>query len=123
MPEINGQNPARTRDHLANERTFLAWIRTAVSLVGFGFVLVKFAASMSSQDEIFGEQEHPYANIGIGMVLFGALLALAGYYSYNQARRQIEQDSFQPNTKVNLWITITIVSSCVLLCLYILTMP
>jgi putative membrane protein len=30
-------------DHLANERTFLAWIRTSVAIMGFGFVVVKFA--------------------------------------------------------------------------------
>jgi len=28
------QNPSRVRDHLANERTYLAWMRTAVALMG-----------------------------------------------------------------------------------------
>ncbi|KAA0129612.1 DUF202 domain-containing protein [Chryseobacterium sp. SN22] len=32
-----------TSDHLANERTFLAWLRTSVALMGFGFILVKFS--------------------------------------------------------------------------------
>ncbi len=32
---------ARARDHLANERTFLAWIRTALGLIGMGFVLAR----------------------------------------------------------------------------------
>src|SRR3954469_12408945 len=31
----------RTRDHLANERTFLAWVRTALGLIGLGFVLAR----------------------------------------------------------------------------------
>jgi putative membrane protein len=30
------------RDHAANERTYLAWIRTAVTLMAFGFVIEKF---------------------------------------------------------------------------------
>jgi len=30
----------RSREHLANERTFLAWIRTSIALMGFGFVIV-----------------------------------------------------------------------------------
>jgi putative membrane protein len=29
-------------EHSANERTFLAWIRTAIAVIGFGFVLEKF---------------------------------------------------------------------------------
>ena len=32
----------RTREHLANERTLLAWVRTAVALMGLGFVVARF---------------------------------------------------------------------------------
>lgn len=35
------------RDHLANERTFLAWLRTGVTLMGVGVALVKFDALIS----------------------------------------------------------------------------
>ena len=31
------------REHLANERTFLAWMRTSIGIMAFGFVVVKFA--------------------------------------------------------------------------------
>ena len=41
---------AELRDYLAEERTFLAWIRTAVALMGFGFVVARFG--------IFGDQPH-----------------------------------------------------------------
>jgi len=33
---------AELRDYLAEERTFLAWIRTGISLMGFGFVVARF---------------------------------------------------------------------------------
>lgn len=29
-------------DHAANERTFLAWVRTGVAVIAFGFVIEKF---------------------------------------------------------------------------------
>src|SRR5947199_1695167 len=32
---------SKVRDHLANERTFLAWMRTALGLIGLGFVLAR----------------------------------------------------------------------------------
>ncbi len=35
------QNPSRVRDHLANERTYLAWMRSAIALMGFGVVIVR----------------------------------------------------------------------------------
>jgi putative membrane protein len=38
MPE----HPGGTSDYLAAERTFLAWIRTGLALMGFGFVVARF---------------------------------------------------------------------------------
>ena len=38
-------------DHAANERTFLAWLRTSIAVIAFGFVVEKlnlFALTMSS---------------------------------------------------------------------------
>lgn len=32
----------RFSDHAANERTFLAWVRTAIAIMAFGFVVEKF---------------------------------------------------------------------------------
>jgi len=39
---IGGQPGADVRDYLAEERTFLAWIRTGLTLMGFGFVVARF---------------------------------------------------------------------------------
>ena len=41
MP-VGGKTAADLRDYLAEERTFLAWIRTGLSLMGFGFVVARF---------------------------------------------------------------------------------
>ncbi len=35
-------------DHAANERTYLAWIRTAIALVGLGFVIERFDIFLKS---------------------------------------------------------------------------
>src|ERR1700680_4032135 len=39
---IGGKPGADVRDYLAEERTFLAWIRTGLTLMGFGFVVARF---------------------------------------------------------------------------------
>ena len=49
------------RDHLANERTFLSWLRTGVTLMGVGVALVKFNALISGI---------LFAVIGILFILF-----------------------------------------------------
>ena len=35
-------NDPRMADHMANERTFLAWIRTSLGIIAFGFVIERF---------------------------------------------------------------------------------
>ena len=43
MDTPDGEKPgADLRDYLAEERTFLAWIRTGLTLMGFGFVVARF---------------------------------------------------------------------------------
>jgi len=42
MPESAGAETFHLSDHLAAERTFLAWIRTGLALMGFGFVVARF---------------------------------------------------------------------------------
>jgi len=36
-------NKQDAREHLANERTLLAWMRTSIAIMAFGFVVVKFS--------------------------------------------------------------------------------
>src|SRR5690554_7824105 len=73
------KNDTRLREHLANERTFLAWVRTALALIGLGFVIVKFALFLKELTLLFeknnfaGTEEFSTV-IGIVIVAFGVLL-------------------------------------------------
>ena len=52
------------RDHLANERTFLAWVRTALAVIGLGVLLGKLVETDGLQAEL----------LGLTMVAFGAAM-------------------------------------------------
>jgi putative membrane protein len=52
------------RDHLANERTFLAWVRTSLAVIGLGVLLGKLIQTEGLSAEI----------IGLAMVAFGAAM-------------------------------------------------
>ncbi len=53
---VENSNPNRARDHLANERTFLAWVRTGAAIVVFGFAIGRFSIAMRQLTELQG---HP----------------------------------------------------------------
>ena len=48
--------PKNLNDHLANERTFLAWLRTGIGVMVFGFVVVKFSLFLKQFLHMFGKQ-------------------------------------------------------------------
>jgi putative membrane protein len=55
---IEDKKSARVRNrrvHMANERTFLAWIRTSIGIMAFGFVVEKFALFIKLMSLIFGK--------------------------------------------------------------------
>jgi putative membrane protein len=87
------------RDHLANERTFLAWVRTGVSIVVFGFAIGRFAIAIRQFLELQGRASTTAGLsvwFGTIAILAGVLLTLAGLFRYRQTRRQIEAGSFAP---------------------------
>lgn len=93
MPEPKPANPNRARDHLANERTFLAWMRTALALLGFGAVLVRlrFLLPPDLQGHSHGAQ------LGLAFGLVGLALVPLSTLFFLKTRRAIEGDSFEPD--------------------------
>jgi len=93
----------RTRDHLANERTFLAWVRTALGLLGLGFVLARMGIFLRQiAADIPGAQPH-HANTGqeflvSGVVFLAIGTGLAGLaaWIHDRNRRTIESATYQP---------------------------
>ena len=76
----------RYSDHAANERTFLAWVRTAIAIMAFGFVIEKFdlflkyAAPQAAQQEINPHGGAVADAAGLAFVALGiAIIAIAGW--------------------------------------------
>ena len=92
-------NPNRARDHLANERTFLAWVRTGAAIVVFGFAIGRFAIAMRQLTVILG---HPIRTAGLSVwmgassIAAGVVLVVAGLVRYRKTRAQLEAGTFQP---------------------------
>lgn len=73
------------RDHLANERTFLAWVRTALGLVGLGVLLERLGAG---HDRVIA------IAAGVGFISFGGLTLIYAVSRYLWVARNLERGMF-----------------------------
>lgn len=95
------------RDLMANSRTLLAWIRTAVSFAGLGFVVAKFG--------VYTGLQHTAEAIGILLALIGLVFTGLGYAQYV---RTVELEQGPPGAPVPLhWPTLTAAGCCAVTCI------
>lgn len=83
--DIVENRDSTARDHLANERTFLAWVRTALGLVGLGVLLERLGA---------GGQASVAMAAGIGFISFGGLCLIYAVSRYLWVARNLERGLF-----------------------------
>ena len=97
MPELPPLPERETlRLHQANERTFLAWVRTALALMGFGFVVARFGMFLRELTNL-----HPDAvavrgvpwslSAGVGLTVLGALTIVGSMVRFYATTRAIER--------------------------------
>ena len=117
-------------DHLANERTFLAWIRTSIGIMAFGFVVVRFSLFVKQLTTILDKDklasstsppEHGHsAFIGIVLVASGLLTTLFAFFRFKKTQTQIEAGEYHSSTPLIWLLTAFIVLISVLLIVYLL---
>src|ERR1700688_2732801 len=93
------ENSNRARDHLANERTFLAWVRTSVAIVVFGFAIGRFAIAMRQLTAFQGHaSKTTVLSVWMGMssILAGVVMMIAGAARYRKTRAQLDEGKFEP---------------------------
>ena len=88
---------ARATTHLANERTFLAWFRTGLTLIALGLAIAQFL----TPSETGGVSIR--AGLAALTELTGGALVLMGTYRYLRNRARIDADEFRPAGASVLW--------------------
>jgi putative membrane protein len=84
-----GRGASRARDHLANERTYLAWLRTGANVMKLGLAIAKF---------VEGGNRRAIA-AGIVLIVVGALGVVEGAVRYRRVNREIERGGFATGSR------------------------
>ena len=127
MKQHGGGESTRAREHLANERTLLAWVRTAIGLMGLGFVVARFGiflkqvAVMSAADA--SRESLASGIIGTSLVAAGVLAGVLGAVRFYRARTQIERGSFEPEAFAEVLVVGVTIVAGIALVVYLATSP
>lgn len=128
--EVKNQNASNRRVHLANERTFLAWIRTSIGIMAFGFVVEKFALFIKEISHIIGKSGIPQAGspvihgyssaFGILLVGLGAGIGLLAFFRFQRVEREIEEDAYHSSPALVRLVTLIVLAIGVFLVIYLI---
>ena len=90
------------REHLANERTLLSWVRTGVSLISIGLVVERAAALVDASMKVGSTSASEL--FGLALALLGALTLVIGTTQFLNNRRRISTGEFVPSVAAYLII-------------------
>ena len=117
----------RFSDLAANERTYLSWIRTAIALIAFGFLIEKFelffriVSTRLKLDAHHPELSQTIEAVGIGMMIMAVFIIIGASVRYIIQRKNIIDDKERAHSMGNMGIIMALCLSAIsiLLVVYI----
>lgn len=94
------------QQHLANERTFLAWVRTGITIIGLGFLAAGVVFRTTTSEHI---GHFVAAIVGIGAVLVGGVIIGMATIDYKKKQKGINEESFQSPNLI-IWLVLVCLS-------------
>lgn len=113
-------------EFLANERTFLAWIRTSIAVISLGFVVTKFDIWIKEIAQRTGTTDFHgigwSAPMGLTMIVLGGLLPIFAAWRYAAVNLQIERGEVKADRGLIILVTLLVVVLAAVFVLYFLKM-
>lgn len=115
-------------DHAANERTFLAWIRTAIAVMAFGFLVAKFdlflkiaAVSVGAGRPAVAVPSSGFGGAaGIVLILAGTIMVVLAAIRFVRTDRAIESAEPRPEgARIDLALAALMTALGIALVLYL----
>lgn len=94
------------RDHAANERTFLAWVRSSVSIIALGFLVERFdlfiaslaPAASAAKAAITGPRAEFGHIAGLTLIVVGMVMIAVSAWRFRRTAREIDDTTEHPGT-------------------------
>lgn len=128
MNEEQKKTAATPNDYLANERTYLSWVRTGLGIMAFGFVVVKFSLFIKQLYLLLGKEHigiddetNDYSGfLGVAVVVAGLVTALVSYFSYRSNIKKLDTGNYDYSSGLVTVVTTFLFVVGILLVLYLI---
>lgn len=131
LPEYKRISRVRNRRvHMANERTFLSWIRTSIGIMAFGFVVEKFGLFIKQFSYFISQspgqrafERAPTAGyssvLGVVLIGLGASMGVLAFIRYKKVECQIDADTYQPSLLLDILLALAVFAVGMFLIIYL----
>lgn len=115
-PSLPSEESKYIQQHLANERTFLAWVRTAIAIMGVGFLVTNLHSSLIDTLTVRGDLLATI--IGLATVGLGVLTVLMSMIIYFRKIQSINNQTFVSSKTYIITLSTIIIFIAMLLAVY-----
>jgi putative membrane protein len=105
--------PHHVTEHLANERTILAWVRTSIAVMTFGVALNRFSLFLLEfhrTPEAEQAVNRHAETVGIGMIILGILIMVGACWHYLHVSQAIDRDVYRPQRFVVIGVAVAVIA-------------
>jgi putative membrane protein len=124
-------SPERAQQYLANQRTFLSWVRTSIALIGLGFAIERFSIFLQQFRLIAGTDAignntssataYEYsALVGIGMIIVGTSLIIYALKNYLDTNKTIASGRYMPKNAIIYTASATIIGIGLIMLIFLI---
>ncbi len=120
----------RLQQYLANQRTFLSWVRTSIALIGLGFAIERFSIFLQqfrlivdpgTAGNAASATSHEYsALVGIGMIVMGTSLIVYALKNYLESNKTIASGKYMPKNAIIYTASATIIGLGIIMIIFLI---
>ena len=102
---------AKERNRAAAERTLMAWIRTCLALISFGFGIDRIITAINQESNLYIHPLHQEKILGLSFITLGTSAMIAAALEHRNQLQQIQREGYvyKPRRSLSIIVAISLI--------------